>query len=186
MLLSQYTYLIAWIWCGTSECITIYIHPYMNLRDNEIMRTFTCDCSDLIPSQIRYYPSTDEETLKNMVKWATWINKVLISQPQQHKAVSMLVVYHIEAETKWPTFRWRHIQMHFLFNENIWISINTSPNFVPKEQINNMFCFLVDVKPLFQPMIVSLLTHICATRPQWDMPSLMITIVYSRCFVNDW
>ena len=75
---------------------------------------FTFDCSNLILSQIRYYPSTDEETLKNIVKWTTRIHKVLISQPQQHKAVSMLVVYHIEAETKWPKFRLRHVQIHFL------------------------------------------------------------------------
>ena len=98
---------------------------------------FSFDCSNLIPSHIRYFRSTDEEILKKIVIWTTWIHKALISKLQQHKAVSILVVYHIEADTKWPTFRRRHIQMHF-FNENIWISIKMSLDIVPKEQINNI------------------------------------------------
>ena len=40
-----------------------------------------------------------------------------------------------EAETKWPTFRRRHIEVHF---QNIRISISISPNFVPMGQINNI------------------------------------------------
>ena len=52
-------------------------------------------------------------------------------------------------------------------NENIWISINISQNFAPKGQINNITA-LVQVmawhwpgdKPLSEPMIVSLLTHL--------------------------
>ena len=59
-------------------------------------------------------------------------------------------------------------------NENVWISIEISLKFVPKGQINNIPA-LVQImawrrlgdKPLNEPMMVSLLTHICATRPQW-------------------
>ena len=59
-------------------------------------------------------------------------------------------------------------------NENIWISINVSLKFVPKGQINNIPA-LVQImawrrpgdKPLFEPMMVRLPTHICVTRPQW-------------------
>ena len=59
-------------------------------------------------------------------------------------------------------------------NENISISNKISMNFVPKGPINNIPA-LVQImawrrpgdKPLSEPMMVSLLTHICVTRPQW-------------------
>ena len=59
-------------------------------------------------------------------------------------------------------------------NEKVWISINFSLKFVPKGPINNIPA-LVQImarrrpgdKPLSEPMMVSLLTHICVTRPQW-------------------
>ena len=59
-------------------------------------------------------------------------------------------------------------------NENVRISINISLKFVPKGLINNILT-LVQImawrrpgdKPLSEPMMVNLLTHICVTRPQW-------------------
>ena len=59
-------------------------------------------------------------------------------------------------------------------NENAWISLKISLKFVPKVRINNIPA-LVQImawrrpgnKPLSEPMMVSLLTHICVTRPQW-------------------
>ena len=79
---------------------------------------------------------------------------------------------HIEAETKWRPFRRRHIQRIFL-NQNVRNSINISLKFVPKGRIHNITS-LVQImarrrpgdKPLSEPMMVSLLTHICVTRPQ--------------------
>ena len=61
-----------------------------------------------------------------------------------------------------------------LLDENIRISIKISLKFVPKGPINNNSA-LVQImawrrsgdKPLSEPMMVSLLTHICVTRPQW-------------------
>ena len=61
-----------------------------------------------------------------------------------------------------------------LLNENVWIWLKISLKFVPKVQINNIPP-LVQImawrppgdKPLSEPMVVSLLTHICVTRPQW-------------------
>ena len=58
--------------------------------------------------------------------------------------------------------------------ENVWIPIIISLKFVPKGLINNIPA-LVQImawrrsgdKPLSEPMMVSLLTHICVTRPQW-------------------
>ena len=60
------------------------------------------------------------------------------------------------------------------FNENVWILIKISLKFVPKGSINNIpamvqimaWCRPGD-KPLSEAMIVSLLMHICITRPQW-------------------
>ena len=59
-------------------------------------------------------------------------------------------------------------------NENVWISIKISLKFVPEGPINNIPA-LVQImarcrpgdKPLSEPMLVSLLTHICVTWPQW-------------------
>ena len=59
-------------------------------------------------------------------------------------------------------------------NENVWIPIKSSLKFVPKGSINNIPA-LVQImawrrpgdKPLSEPMMVCLTTHICVTRPQW-------------------
>ena len=59
-------------------------------------------------------------------------------------------------------------------NENVSIAIKISLKFLPKGRINNIPA-LVQImawrrqgdKPLSEPVVVSLLTHICVTRPQW-------------------
>ena len=60
------------------------------------------------------------------------------------------------------------------FNENVWISIKSSLKFVPKVLVNNIPALVLTMawrrpgdKPLSEPMLASLLTHICVTRPQW-------------------
>ena len=78
-------------------------------------------------------------------------------------------------------------------NENFRISIKISLKFVPKGPINNnpalvqiMAWRRLGDKPLSEPMMVTLLTHICVTRPQWVKsihPSnedifMMITRIY--------
>ena len=80
------------------------------------------------------------------------------------------------------TLRLRQNVLHFpdnifkciFVNENVWIAIKISLKFDPKVRINNI-PVLVQVMawrrpgdtPLSEPMMVSLLTHICVTRPQW-------------------
>ena len=80
-------------------------------------------------------------------------------------------------------------------NENVRISIKISLKFVPKGPINN-YPALVQImawrqsgnKPLSEPMKVSLLTHICVTRPKWvnfnspDM--LMIFLLIPRILAS--
>ena len=68
-------------------------------------------------------------------------------------------------------------------NENVRISIEISLKFVPKGPINNIPA-LVQImawrrsgdKPLSEPMMVSLLTHICVSRRQWVKTILMIIL----------
>ena len=89
-------------------------------------------------------------------------------------ACSVCLMFH--------TLRPRRNEQHFaddifkriLFNANVWISIKISLKFVPKGPINNIPA-LVQIrawrrsgeKPLSEPMMVSLPTHMCVTRPQW-------------------
>ena len=80
------------------------------------------------------------------------------------------------------TLRPRRNRRHFadaifkciFLNENVWILIKISLKFVPKSPINNIPAMVQIMawrrpgdKPLSEAMMVSLLTHICATRPQW-------------------
>ena len=74
------------------------------------------------------------------------------------------------------TFKW------IFLNENAWIQLKISLTLVHKGPINNIPA-LVQVmawrrpgdKPLSEPMLVSLLTHICVTRPQWVKHPFNIT-----------
>ena len=59
-------------------------------------------------------------------------------------------------------------------NENTWISLRISLKFVPDVPVNNIPALIQIMawprsgdKPLSGTMMVSLLTHICVTRPQW-------------------
>ena len=79
------------------------------------------------------------------------------------------------------TFRPRQNDRHFpddifkriFLYENVYIMIKISLTFVPKCPVNNIPS-LVQImtwlrpgdKPLSEPMMFSLLTHICVTRPQ--------------------
>ena len=60
-------------------------------------------------------------------------------------------------------------------NENVRISLKIPLKFVPRVRINNipslvqiMTWYRPGDKPLCEPVMIELLTHICVTRPQWD------------------
>ena len=69
------------------------------------------------------------------------------------------------------------------FNENIWISIKITLKLLPVCPINNISA-LVQImawrrlgdRPLSEPIMVSLPTHICAIRPQWVNNFLLLMI----------
>ena len=84
-----------------------------------------------------------------------------------------LTIKLIEAETNGRHFADDTFGRIFL-NENLWTLLKNSLKIVPKVRINNIPA-LVQImawrrlgdKPLSEPMMVRLLTHICVTRPQW-------------------
>ena len=93
-------------------------------------------------------------------------------------------VCHRRFNTLRPRQNGRHFPNNIFkcifLNENVWISIKISLRFVPKGPINNIPA-LVQImawrrlgdKPLSEPMVVKLPTHICVTRPQWVKPTQM-------------
>ena len=101
--------------------------------------------------------------------------------------------------TLWPRQNGRHfsddIFKCIFLNENVWISIKIPVKFVPKGPINNipalfqiMAWRLPGDKPLSETVLVTLLTSICVTQPQWvkDRPpslnqSYFLLSVNSTC-----
>ena len=66
------------------------------------------------------------------------------------------------------------IFQYIFLKENVWISIKISLKFVSKGPIKNIPALVQRMvwhrpgdKPLSEPVVVSLLAHICVTRPQW-------------------
>ena len=109
------------------------------------------------------------------VSWDLWKGTIA-----SHRKLCMWFLIHafILVNTLRPRQDGRHfpddIFKWIFLNENVWISLRISLKFVPKVWINNIPA-LVQImawhrpsdKPLSEPMKVSLLTHICVTRPQW-------------------
>ena len=104
-------------------------------------------------------------------------------------------------EDVFNTLRTRQNGRHFaddtferiFLNENVEISIKISLKFGPKGPTYDIPT-LVQVmawrrsgdKPLSEPMVVSLLTHICVTRPQWvnGLPAICVSILCFWITVN--
>ena len=80
-------------------------------------------------------------------------------------------------------------------NENEWISIKISLKFVAKGPINKIPA-LVQImtwrrpgdKPLSEPMLISLPTHICVTRPQWVNSMGLVGNIYigKLCIIGEY
>ena len=119
---------------------------------------------------------------------------------QPHSGNCLLPVLPVsQLNTLRPWQNWRHfadaIFKCIFLKENAQISIKISLKLVPKVQINNIpaliqimaWCQPGD-KPLSEPMMVSLLTHIWVTQPQWvyAMQSPSVTdIGVQSCPYND-
>ena len=102
--------------------------------------------------------------------------------PADYLSFFVTSMMSVTLQKRFNTLRPRQNGSHFpddifkwiFLNENVWILIKISLKFVPKRLINNIPA-LVQImawhrpgdKPLSEPMMVSLPTHICVTRPQW-------------------
>ena len=128
-----------------------------------------------------------EMCLSNILK--EWSKKPIDSKPTlvqvvvwYHQATSQHLIHMVirghSINTLRPGQNGRHFPDDFFkcifLNENTWISIDISLKFVPKGRINNIPALAqimtwrrLGDKPLSEPMMVGLLTHICVTRPQW-------------------
>ena len=76
-------------------------------------------------------------------------------------------------------------------NEKFCILLRISMKFVPKGSINNIPALVKIMawrrpgdKPLSEPIVINLLTHICVTRPQWDCTKRMQMSWRSWAFVQ--
>ena len=144
-----------------------------NMVDTGKWNDFACDIKLLVDEHLSYW----NQHKYNVVDWKRYFTEE---------------IYHyvyISFNTLRPRQNGRHfaddIFKCIFLNENAWISLEISVKFVPKVQINNIPA-LVQImawrrpgdKPLSEPMVVSLLTHICVTRPHWVKPSHAISCYY--------
>ena len=97
------------------------------------------------------------------------------------KGVNMLwqwkLARTVNVLTHWGRDKWHFLDDIFkciFLNETVLISIKNSLKFVTKGHINNIPALVYIMawrwpgdKPLSEPRMESLLTHICVTRPQW-------------------
>ena len=135
------------------------------IRHFLIMSSYTC-------IQMIHIPRKLEQGMSNLL--------VIIAPADDltHMDLSVISTPPNLFNTLRPRQNGRHLADDILkcifLNENVWVSIKISLKFVPKGPINNIPA-LVQImascrpgdKPLSGPVVVSSLTHICVTRPQW-------------------
>ena len=142
-----------------------------------------------------YPEQTGEQTVKLPVIWGVmapiWLNCNIRFGCHGFFHVSLREIF-VDFVVLVNTLRPRQNGRHFadnifkciFSNENVWIQIKISMEFVPKGPINNIPA-LVQImawrrpgdKSLSEPNMVRLTTHICVTRPQW---------VKDQFFFNRW
>ena len=120
------------------------------------------------------------------------------SQVISNNGIDLVFLEYSGCSIRWlNTLRPRQNGRHFaddvfkciFLNENVWISFKISLKFV-KGLINNIPS-LVQImawrrpgdKPLSEPVMVSLLTHKCVTRPQW-VKSVLYTLGVWCWYIN--
>ena len=105
--------------------------------------------------------------------------------------------FHWRINTLRPRQNGRHFGEDTLkrifFNEKVRILLKVSLKLVPRGPINNSPSLIqimawrrLGDKPLSEPMVVSLLTHICISRPQWvkshyeNLPFVVVMFIWNR------
>ena len=129
------------------------------------------------------YPCSYQRVQSGMHQDSPWIiNLLYITVHDIHAYCYRCIMYYCCLMWSINTLRARQNGRRFahdtfkriFLNQNVRIAIKISLKFVPKGPINNnpslvqimVWCRSCD-KPLSEPIMVSLLTHICVTGPQW-------------------
>ena len=134
------------------------------------------NCCVLIQVSLKFIPNGPINNKPTLVQIMVWHSRV------HHSTIIWINDGQVSCHIWFNTLRLRQNGCHFpddifkciFLNENAWISLKISLKFVPKVRIHNIPS-LVQImawrrpgdKLLSEPMMVSLLTHICVTRPQW-------------------
>ena len=113
-----------------------------------------------------FYPGRDELNVYVCAWMFPW-------RGVRHVCCNILRIYLVL--THWGRDKMDTISQKCIFlNENVWITIKISLKFVLKCPIDNIPALVYIMawwrsgdKPLSEPMMISLLMHICVTRPQW-------------------
>ena len=123
------------------------------------------------------YPPAVRQSTSRGVHRIQWVARLPLS-PGQPRNPCLRPCLQLQFNTLRPRQDGRHfpddIFKCIFLNENARILIKISLMFVPKDSIDNIPT-LVQImawrrpggKPLSEPMVVSLPTHICVARPQW-------------------
>ena len=159
----------SWQWLVTSSAPSHYLNQCWIIVNCSLVNKFEWNQNTTI--------FIEENAFENGI----WQMRATFSQ---HQCVKNQVPLH---NTLGPRLNERYfaedIFKWIFLKENVPISIKISLKFVPKGPINNIPA-LVQImawrrpgdKPLSEPMIVNLPTHICVTRPQWvNVHSIILT-----------
>ena len=148
--------------------------------------TFTkhiCDCGTDLLNAKHVFIYLYINVLNSTISWMLIITVVILTgHLMRTEACVCRPLLHMTQCPTFNTLKPRQDGQHFandIFKSNfltkdMWIAIDISLNFLPKGQNNNIQA-LVQImawrrpgdKPLSEPVMVSLLTHICVTRPHW-------------------
>ena len=137
-------------------------------------------------------PSASKATLVNLDRYFIWIHYEQLhnhNKAKHNKTMCIFLgIYCRCINTLRPRQDGRYFAYDVLkcifLNENVWISLKIPLKFVPKSPVNNIPA-LVQImawrrpgdKPLSEPMLVFVPTHICVTRPQWVNPSVFFIFI---------
>ena len=141
-----------------------------------------------IKISLKFAPKGPINNISALVQIMAWCRPG--DKPLSEPMMVCLLAHICVAQLQWVnTLMPRQNGRHFaddifkciFLNENASISLRISLKFVPKVRFNNISA-LVQImawrrpgdKPLSEPVMVSLLTHICVTRLQWVKPPLKL------------
>ena len=175
------------IWVLTSTCMSIYIGMIQ-----AALRIWICICHGaprrFIKDVLLYKGTSLWNKLPPWVKKSTFLNDFkhnfrLLNGWIHPEFIVIFICTHILypilthwGRDKWTPFRRRQFQMHFL---------KISLKFVPKGPINNVPAMVQIMawrrpggRPLSEPVVVTLPTHICIVRPQW-VNGIVLSILFT-------